>query len=420
MPDDRPFQAVTPPAEPRPKPPTEATRRRFIAATAAASGAAVVGGLVAGSPARAAEAAPGRHVSTAVAGVQGADPKHPTPVPPPRPAGGRSKDHRNTSEEKMRIVAVEEAFSVPGAIRQEAGIRQHMAVPEAIKQEWFRRLDDLTELRLADMDANGVDVQVLSYSTPGVEVIEDPAEAVAAARRINDCLAKAIAAHPTRFAGFATLPLQDPKAAVVELRRAVTELGFKGVLHNDHVRGHYLDEPQFRPVWAELERLGVTLYLHPAVVPADNWHVFDGYPVLVGPSWGWTATTGAHALRLIYGGVFDEFPRASLMLGHMGELLPFQMARLDSRYDQVPAEHRVQHLPSYYLRNNVYVTTSGVMSHAALLGAVHAVGVGRVLFSIDYPFESSAEAVGFLRSAPYAPADLASIAHGNAERVLGL
>ncbi|MFC9131446.1 amidohydrolase family protein [Streptomyces sp. NPDC057099] len=400
MPDDRPFQAVTPPAEPRTKPPTEATRRRFLAATAAAGGAAVVGGLVAGQSALAAETAPGSRASTTVGG---------------------SKGHRNAKKEKkMRIVAVEEAFSIPGAIRQEAAIRQHMAVPEAIKQEWFRRLDDLTELRLADMDANGVDVQILSYSTPGVEVIEDPAEAVAAARHINDYLAKAVAAHPKRFAGFATLPLQDPKAAVVELRRAVKELGFKGVLYNDHVRGHYLDEPQFRPVWAELERLGVALYLHPAVVPADNWRVFDGYPVLVGPSWGWTATVGAHALRLIYGGVFDQFPGASVMLGHMGELLPFQMARLDSRYDQVPAEHRVQHLPSYYLRNNVYVTTSGVMSHAALLGAVHAVGVDRVLFSIDYPFESSAEAVGFLRSAPYAPADLASIAHGNAERVLRL
>ncbi|MEU1190335.1 amidohydrolase family protein [Streptomyces sp. NPDC005859] len=360
----------------------------------------MVGGVAAGQPAFAAEAVPGGRVSATVGG---------------------SKDHRNARrEKKMRIVAVEEAFSIPGAIRQEAAIRQRMDVPEAIKQEWFRRLDDLTELRLADMDANGVDVQILSYSTPGLEVIEDPAEAVAVARRVNDFLAKAVAAHPKRFAGFAVLPLQDPKAAVVELRRAVDELGLKGVLYNDHVRGHYLDEPQFRPVWAELERLGVTLYLHPAVIPADNWRVFDGYPVLVGPSWGWTATTGAHALRLIYGGVFDQFPRASVMLGHMGELLPFQMARLDSRYPQVPVEQRVEHLPSYYLRNNVYVTTSGVMSHAALLGVVHAVGADRVLFSIDYPFESSAEAVAFLRSAPYAPADLARIAHGNADRVLGL
>lgn len=321
----------------------------------------------------------------------------------------------------MRIVAVEEAFSVPGAIQQEGAVRQErIAVPGAMSQEWFRRLADLTELRLADMDANGVDVQVLSLATPGLEVIDDPAEAVTAARRVNDYLAKAVAEHPTRFAGFAALPLQDPQAAVVELRRAVQELGLKGVLHNDHVRGHYLDEPQFRPVWAELERLGVTLYLHPAVIPADNWRVFDGYPVLVGPTWGWTATVGAHALRLIYGGVFDDFPSASVMLGHMGELLPFQMARLDSRYDQVPPEARVRQLPSYYLRNNVYATTSGVHSHAALLGAVHAVGLDRVLFAIDYPFESSAEAVQFLRSAPYAPADLERIAHGNAERVLGL
>lgn len=321
----------------------------------------------------------------------------------------------------MRIIAVEEAFSVPGAIAEETAIRQHdIAVPGPMAQEWFRRLDDLTELRLADMDANGVDMQVLSLSVPGLEVVGDPAEAVAAARRVNDYVAKAVAENPSRFAGFAALPLQDPKAAVAELRRAVEELGLKGVLYNDHVQGHYLDEPQFRPVWAELERLGVTLYLHPAVIPADNWRVFEGYPVLSGPTWGWTATVGAHALRIIYSGVFDQYPGASLTLGHMGELLPFQMARLDSRYGQVPAEHRVQQLPSYYLRNNVYVTTSGVHSHAALIGATLAVGVDRVLFAIDYPYESTAEAVGFLQSAPYAPADLERIAHGNAERILGL
>lgn len=137
-------------------------------------------------------------------------------------------------------------------------------------------------------------------------------------------------------------------------------------------------------------------------------------------SWGWTATVGAHALRLIYGGVFDEFPGASLTLGHMGELLPFQMARLDSRFVQLEPGRQPQHLPSHYLRTNVFATTSGVMSHAALLGAVHAVGSDRVLFSIDYPFESTAEAVQFLRSAPFAPADLERIAHANAERILRL
>src|SRR5262249_56514393 len=126
----------------------------------------------------------------------------------------------------------------------------------------------------------------------------------------------------TRLAGSASLPLQDPDASVVELRRAVEDLGLKGVLHNSHVLGHYLDEPQFRPVWAELERLGVTLYLHPAMVPAEILRVYAGQPVIGGPTWGWTAATGAHALRLIYGGGFDEFPRGWGDFGAMGGVVP--------------------------------------------------------------------------------------------------
>jgi 2,3-dihydroxybenzoate decarboxylase len=320
-------------------------------------------------------------------------------------------------EEIMRVIAIEEAFSVPGVTPPLS--RDFMPISDRWLEEWSRRLADVAELRLADMDAHGVDMQVLSL-TSGVEVITDPAEAVAVARKVNDYLAEVVAAHPTRFAGFAALPLQDPDAAVVELRRAVADLGLKGVLHNDHILGHYLDEPQFRPVWAELERLGVTLYLHPAIIPAERLRVFEGHPVLSGPSWGWTAAAGAHALRLIYGGVFDEFKGASVTLGHMGELLPFQLARLDSRYHTVPPDRRPPHPPSHYLRHNVYVTPSGVFSHSALQGATNAVGIDRVLFAIDYPFESTDKAVEFLRTAPYNPADLGRIAHGNAERILRL
>jgi 2,3-dihydroxybenzoate decarboxylase len=316
-----------------------------------------------------------------------------------------------------RVIAIEEAFSVPGVTPPLS--RNVIPLQDRFFEEWSRRLPDVAELRLADMDANGVDMQVLSLMS-GVEVIPDPAAAVAVARQVNDYLAEVVAAHPTRFAGFAALPLQDPDAAVVELRRAVVELGLKGVLHNNHILGHYLDEPQFRPVWAELERLGVTLYLHPAMVPAEILRVYAGQPVISGPSWGWTAATGAHALRLIYGGVFDEFPGASVTLGHMGELLPFQLARLDSRYNVTPPERRPPHPPSHYLRHNVYVTPSGVFSHAALRGATQAVGIDRVLFAIDYPFESTAEAVEFLRTAPYTPPDLGRIAHRNAERILRL
>jgi predicted TIM-barrel fold metal-dependent hydrolase len=317
----------------------------------------------------------------------------------------------------FRVIAIEEAFSVPGVTPPLS--QNVIPLQDRFFEDWSRRLPDVAELRLADMDANGVDMQVLSLMS-GVEIITDPAQAVAVARQVNDYLAKVVAAHPTRFAGFAALPLQDPDAAVVELRRAVVDLGLKGVLHNDHVLGHYLDEPQFRPVWAELERLGVTLYLHPAMVPAERLRVFEGQPVLGGPSWGWTAATGAHALRLIYGGVFDEFPGVSVTLGHMGELLPFQLSRLDSRYNTAPPDRRPPHPPSYYLRHNMYVTTSGFFSHSALRAATSAVGIDRVLFAIDYPFESSADAVEFLRTAPYTPPDLGRIAHRNAERILRL
>jgi predicted TIM-barrel fold metal-dependent hydrolase len=317
----------------------------------------------------------------------------------------------------FRVIAIEEAFSVPGVTPPLS--QNVIPLQDRFFEDWSRRLPDVAELRLADMDAHGVDMQVLSLMS-GVEFIPDPAVAVAVARQVNDYLAKVVAAHPTRFAGFAALPLQDPDAAVVELRRAVVDLGLKGVLHNDHVLGHYLDEPQFRPVWAELERLGVTLYLHPAMVPAERLRVFEGQPVLGGPSWGWTAATGAHALRLIYGGVFDEFPGVSVTLGHMGELLPFQLSRLDSRYNTAPPDRRPPHPPSYYLRHNMYVTTSGFFSHSALRAATSAVGIDRVLFAIDYPFESSADAVEFLRTAPYTPPDLGRIAHRNAERILRL
>ncbi|MBO0862967.1 MAG: amidohydrolase [Chloracidobacterium sp.] len=317
----------------------------------------------------------------------------------------------------FRVIAIEEAFAVPGVTPPLS--KDVIPLRDQVFEDWTRRLPDVADIRLADMDANGVDMQVLSL-TSGVEVITDPVAAVAVAQQVNDYLAQVVAAHPTRFAGFAALPLQNPDAAVVELRRAVEDLGLKGVLHNSHVLGHYLDEPQFRPVWAELERLGVAFYLHPAMVPAEHVLEYDGQPVVGGPTWGWTAATGAHALRLIYGGVFDEFPGVSVILGHMGELLPFQMSRLDSRYHIVPTDRRPLHPPSYYLRHNLYVTTSGFFSHSALRGATRAVGIDRVMFAIDYPYESSAHAVEFLRTAPYTQSNLGSIAHGNAERILRL
>ena len=238
------------------------------------------------------------------------------------------------------------------------------------------------------------------------------------AATVNDVLAATIEAHPSRFAGYAALPLQDPQAAAKELERAVTQLGLRGALVNAHTQGRYLDDLSLRVVWEYAEGLDVPLYLHPAN-GVDTAHVLSGHPELIGPMWSWGADTAAHTLRLVFGGVFDDFPEAKLLLGHMGEGLPFVLWRLDSRWD-FHAHHGIElrraH-PSEYLRHNLYVTTSGVCSAAPLLCTVLALGADHILFGTDYPFEEMATATEFLRTAPISEADRAKIAHGNAERL---
>ncbi|MCI2421431.1 amidohydrolase family protein [Saccharopolyspora sp. K220] len=291
--------------------------------------------------------------------------------------------------------------------------------PEVLAR-WTSRLTDITAHRLPEMDEHGIDMQVLSLTSPGIQAQADASVAVDDAKRANDHFAEIVNRWPDRFTALAALPLQDPQAAAGELRRAVTELGLRGALVNDHTLGHYLDEPQYEPVWAELQGLDVPIYLHPSGVVPDEWHVLGGHPELVGPTYSWTAATGAHALRLIYGGVFDRFAGARVILGHMGEFLPFQLARFDARHADLQLDDGPVHPPSEYLTKNFAITTSGVCSHAALLGAVMAIGIDNVLFAVDYPYESTADAVAFLDAAPLAEADRRRIAHGNAERLLKL
>jgi 2,3-dihydroxybenzoate decarboxylase len=318
----------------------------------------------------------------------------------------------------MRRIAMEEAFSVPELDTKVNSMRGNPFYQAEAVEHWISRLPDFTEWRLPDMDRYGIDIQVLSLTAPGVQAVSDPAAAIDMARRANDALASNVARHPDRFVGLAALPLQDPDAAVEELRRAVDELGLCGALVNGHTQGIYLDDPRMRPVWAALEELDVPLYLHPGAPPRDQWEVLQGYPYLAGPSWHWTAETAAHALRLVYGRVFDDHPGARLILGHMGELLPFQLARLDARYEFMTLEIPLRQLPSAYFSSNILITTTGVCSPAALVGAILAIGADRILFGVDYPFERTNVAVDFLDQAPLSPADRARIAHGNAEREL--
>ena len=318
---------------------------------------------------------------------------------------------------KLKKIILEEHFSTP-----EAG-KYATKVLSTIDHDFIAyvkpRLADIGALRIEDMDKNGIDISVLSVTTPGVQAEPDTATAVSEAKHLNDLLAEQIAHYPTRFAGFGTLALQDPKGAAEELERCVKQLGFKGALLNGHSNGIYLDDPQFSPVWERAEALGVPIYLHPADSPVQASNEQD-YPEMAGPGWGWTPETAGHVLRLIYGGVFDRFPKTTLLLGHMGETLPFILWRLDSRYKMMQHRYPIQMLPSEYIQRNVMVTTAGSFSDAPLQCAISALGADRVLFSVDYPYEYTNEAVEFIEKAPISDSDREKICHGNAERLLRL
>jgi 2,3-dihydroxybenzoate decarboxylase len=319
----------------------------------------------------------------------------------------------------MRTIGLEEHFITP-ELASYAAPAAAIAQP-AVWKEASRRLLDFTGERLAGMDAAGLDVQVLSLMAPGIQAVSDPSAALASAIAVNDLLAAVIAENPTRFVGFAALPLQDPQAAAKELDRTVTQLGFRGAMINAHTQGQYLDDPAMRVVWESAVRLGVPLYLHPAN-GVDVPHVMSGHPELIGPMWSWGPDTAAHVLRLIFGGVFDDFPDAKLIVGHMGEGLPYALWRLDSRWG-FHNHHGIELArgnPSEYLRRNLYITTGGVCSTPPLLCALLALGADHILFGTDYPFEDMATATEFLRNAPVSEPDRAKIAHLNAERLLGL
>jgi 2,3-dihydroxybenzoate decarboxylase len=321
----------------------------------------------------------------------------------------------------MRYIALEEAFFIP-----ELAERQPIpALPLTFKTEFAEhirpRLTDFSEYRLSEMDNAGIDIQVLSLTVPGLQVDIDPGLARDNARFANGYLAKAIGEHPDRFRGFAALPLQDPAAAAAELERAVTQDGLCGALVNDCVYGpggRYLDAPEYDELWSALESLGVPLYLHPGAPPADHWRVIEGRPELYGATWSWAAEVSGHALRILFSGVFDRHPGATLILGHMGEFLPFQRSRLDSRYAAMATTTALKHMPSEYLGTNIVFTNSGVFSPAVMLGAVLEVGADALMFSVDYPYESSYQAVKGFEQTTLSAADREKIAHGNAERLL--
>jgi 2,3-dihydroxybenzoate decarboxylase len=314
-----------------------------------------------------------------------------------------------------RKIALEEHFLCPGF--EDYWQTTVGNVDRAIYGQLLARLTDFGEQRLAAMDRAGIARAVLSLSGPGVQVERDTAVARRKAREANDFLAAEIRRRPDRYSGFAHLAMQDPHAAAAELERCVRELGFCGAMINGHTNGRYLDDGAFDPFWERVEALNTLVYLHPAD-PVSPFPALEGHPGLRRATWEWTFETGTHALRLVFGGTFERFPRARLVLGHLGETLPFLLWRFDSRAKLYGV--KLAKPPSEYIRQNILVTVSGMFSADPLVCAVNALGRGRVMFSADYPFESSDEAAAFIESAPLSPDLREDICFRNAEKILHL
>jgi uncharacterized protein len=323
----------------------------------------------------------------------------------------------------MKTITVEEHFASPGF---QAGAGRAFK-EEALRRgprgaEIFEQLSDVGAGRIAAMDAAGIDTQVLSTNFPGTEQL-DAAEAIPAAREINDFLAHAVRKHPTRYAGLCVLPTAAPEKAAAELQHRIAE-GFKGVVINGHNRGRYLDDKFYWPIFEAAQALDVPIYLHPTRPPkAVIEALYSGFApevnnMLSAAGWGWHMETAVHVIRLMLGGVFDRYPKLQIAIGHLGEGLPFMLPRLDRNLP--PSLTKLNRPLGDYLRGNIHYTFGGFNFPATFLDTLLEVGVERIMFSTDYPFGSMAAARAFLEQLPVSAADRERIAHGNAEKLFRL
>lgn len=320
-------------------------------------------------------------------------------------------------KKKYRKIAMEEHVIFPDFVDYLAETKQN------IRPELFDKvvpvLSDFGTKRLETMDASGVSYSILSIAGPGVQIEPDTQKAVRLAASANDRLAKHVQDHPKRYGGFAHLALQDPKAAADELERCMTQLHFQGALINGETNGTYMDDRRYDVFWERAAALKAPIYIHPGN-PAEKAACYFEHPELWGPTWSWAAETCTHALRLLFSGTFDRYPDARIILGHMGETLPMQPWRLDSRYPISNQIYTLKEKPSHYLRNNVWLTTSGVCDTVALRCALDNIGKDKVLFSVDYPFEKSGSSAAWLDHADISNEERKAVAQGNAMKLMNI
>jgi len=345
---------------------------------------------------------------------------------------------------RYKKICVEEHFSTPEHMDLlRAILEKKYPSPEVLQQEKYMlsdapflgypssspnlqkilsRLYDVGKGRIEEMDKYKIDVQIVSLVSPGVQVFES-ASALKLAEKYNNHLSALINEHPQRFVGLTCLAPQIPEAAADELERGVRDLKFKGGIINSHTKGEYLDHQKYWVIFERAQKLGVPIYLHPRSPSPDMMKPYLGYPRLDGAMWGFGAEAGLHAMRLICSGVFDQYPKVRIILGHLGETIPFQLSRIDNRWTagiRGGSVTNLRKLPGQYFRDNFVVSTSGMFSHPALALSLSVLGADNILFAVDYPMEDPEEAVSFMNTAPITDEAKEKIYHLNAERVFSL
>ena len=326
----------------------------------------------------------------------------------------------------MPVIALEEHFTAPHLVQRidKAAIAARGFRARAVPASGPSPLDlapDLGPERLRRMDEAGIDMQVLSNTGPGPDLVAG-ADGVALARDLNDYLAEAVAEKPQRFAGFAVLPMASPDACADELARCVNDLGFHGALINGTTDGRFLDDPAYDGLLAAAVELDVPIYIHPHLAPAAvRGAYYDGLApgagrVLEEAGWGWHSETAIHVLRLVLAGTLDRHPKLKLIIGHMGEMLPMMMARADEVF-ALDTDHLARPV-SRQITDQVWVTTSGIFTEPPFLAALLTFGIDRLMFSVDYPYAPNAKGREFLDRITLSPADRAKLTHANAEALL--
>ena len=320
-------------------------------------------------------------------------------------------------------IGLEEHFAIPDTLNDSKGF-----LGDAVWPELEKRLMDIQDYRLRQMDAHGMQMMLLSLNAPAVQAIPEAKRAVQIARRANDFLAAEVRKRPERFQGLAALAMQDPDEAIRELTRCVKELGFRGALVNgfsqigDPDSMVYLDDARYRGFWAECEKLDVPFYLHPRNPLPSAAQIYAGHPWLLGPTWAFGQETAVHALRLMASGLFDAHPRLQIILGHMGEGLPYSIWRVDNRnaWTKAPPRYPAKRKLGEYFQQNFHLTTSGNFRTQTLIDAILEIGADRIMFSTDWPFENVDHAADWFDAASISEADRVKIGRSNAVKLFKL